>query len=190
MHRLRRGRTRLLVVFGALAWLIPGAGTAYASCVEPPPIGRAVDEGDIVFVGTVTAVTNSDRWATVAVEEIWKGGDIDPVVEIKAGPADPPGQISAVSSVDRTFQDGERYLFFPYRTKFGTLRDSSCSNTTRFTPELERFRPASAREPFEVNGSNDVVEPNRWWVPFVIGAPGVVVLGLALVVFARRRVTD
>ena len=135
-------------------------------------------------MGTVTGTTNRGTWATVEVEEIWKGDGIDSIVEIKAGPADPPGPTMAMSSADRSFEEGVRYLFFPYRDKNG-LTDNSCSNTTRFTPELERFRPGSA----QILGS-DGGDPGR--------ASGASALPLAIVaailidsmLFARRRVTN
>lgn len=178
-----------LLVLASIAFVLAVAGPSSASCVEPPPTGRAVKEADIVFVGTVTETTNQDRWALVAVEEIWKGEDLEPVVEIKGGPADPPGEMMAASSNERTFKEGERYLFFPYRTRFGTLRDSSCSNTTRFTADLERFRPPGVRELPPQAGGDDVVENKSllWFV--IVGAASGSVAAL-VIIFARRRFTD
>lgn len=62
-----------------------------------------------MLVGKVIETTNEDRWATVDVEEVWTGERITAVVEIKAGPADPPGPASVASSNDRTFDEGARY---------------------------------------------------------------------------------
>ena len=175
---------RRFLVGAAFAGVLALPAPVTASCVAPPPNGRAVKEADIVFIGTVTATTNNDRWATVEVEEIWKGDDIDPIVEIKAGPADPPGPAGVASSADRTFEEGVRYLFFPYRGKKG-FTDSSCSNTTRFTPELERFRPTSARDLGGATGDADGgAEASSF--PLVIGAAILV----AALVFARRRITN
>ena len=177
------------VVLASITWVLVVAGPATASCVMPPPTGRAVDEADVVFIGTVTSTTNADRWATVAVEEIWKGEDIDPVVEIKAGPADPPGPIMAASSVDRTFKEGVRYLFFPYRKKNGSFSDSSCSNTSRWTADLERFRPPGVRELSPPYGGDDTIENDSLLTGIFAGAGAGLVVAL-IIVLARRRVTD
>lgn len=174
----------------SITFVLGVAGPASASCVMPPPTGKAVREAEIAFIGTVTATSNHDRWATVAVEEIWKGEDLDPVVEIKAGPADPPGPGGVASSVERTFQEGVRYLFFPYRKPNGTFTDSACSNTTRFTPDLERFRPPGVRELSSPDGGDDVVEPNRSWVTYMFVGAGAGLVVSLVIVFARRRITD
>ena len=155
----------------------------------PPPTGRAVKEADIVFVGTVIDTTNGGRWATVEVEEIWKGEDIDSVVEIKAGPADPPGPTMAASSVDRSFDEGARYLFFPFRKQNGTFTDSSCSNTTRFTTDLERFRPPDASKLNPPGGGDDAIE-NDSVLTYVFAGAGAGLVVSLVIVFARRRVAD
>ena len=188
MHRFRGRSSRFLIVFVALAWLVLAAGAAHASCAVPPPIGRAVDEADIVFIGTVTQTTNDDRWATVEVQEVWKGEGIEAVVEVKSGPADPPGPVSPVSSTDRTFEEGVRYLFFPYRVD-NELHDDDCTNTTRYRDGLDRFRPRAVHAPIDPI-HDDVVEPNRSWVPYALAGAGAGFVVALIIVFARRRITD
>lgn len=101
---------------------------------------------DVVILGTVTAVSNSDRWAQVQVDEIWKGaksavtwspGDPALIVEIRGGPE--PGTFS---SVDRTFSPG-RYLF-TLGFDGSHLIDNSCSGTTAWTDAFGGLRPADA----------------------------------------------
>ena len=42
-------------------------------CQMAPPIEEAVRTSELVFVGTVTAIDNEGRSATVQVEEVWRG---------------------------------------------------------------------------------------------------------------------
>jgi hypothetical protein len=125
--------------------LIPTA--AVASCVGPAPVPQAIEGSPAVFVGTVVEVENSDRWAMVAVEEVWKGEDVPSVVELRAGPKDPPGGGGVATSNDRYYEEGARYIFFPYRRADAVFRDSACTRTSELPSRVERFRPADASAP-------------------------------------------
>ena len=136
---VRRGAAAVVL----LALSVPLiATTAAAKCAAPPPMPRAIEDAFAVFVGTVTRLENMRRWATVEVSDVWKG-PVAGVVEVRAGPKDPPGPISAASSVDRRYKRGIDYLFVVSRPG-ARFRDSSCSATTRYRPRLDRFRPVSA----------------------------------------------
>lgn len=184
-----RGAVALAVLLASLA--VPTA--AHASCVGLPSFQRSVDDAEVIFVGTVTALTNEDRWATVAVEDVWKGENIPAVLEVRAGPADPPGPMHAASSVDRTFRDGARYIFFPYGHP-PRFRDSSCSATQIYTDRLAGFRPSGAQPPTSTaspvpTGAGDTGEraedrfdPANLIIP---GAVAVLLL-LATLTIARR----
>ncbi|HEV2754492.1 MAG TPA: hypothetical protein VG318_01785 [Actinomycetota bacterium] len=124
------------------------AGPARASCAGVPPVRRAVRDARIAFAGTVVDTTSNGRWATVEVTEVWKG-DVDARVEVRGGPADPPGPMNAVSSVDRHYREGTTYLFLPYAGHGDTFSDNSCSATTRFTDRIERLRPAGTFVPLD-----------------------------------------
>lgn len=163
--------------------LLGSAAPVLASCVMPPSIDEAVRDADLVFLGTVTSLSNNDRWATVTVEEVWKGPDLAPVVEVRGGPGG-----NAASSVDRSFLAGTRYLFLPFIAE-GVLQDSACSSTTQFTAELSRLRPATARQPVTPAPDPDTAAPfdtASLLLPaaLIIGA-GVLVFGGVLVL--RRR---
>ena len=136
----RAGASASLVI----ATLLLPAAPAGASCIEPPPYPRAIEEAASVFVGTVVATTNAGRWVTVRVEEVWKGDDIAAEVEIQAGPEDPPGDATAISSLDRRYRAGTTYLFFPWQRRGEIFFDNACTQTSVFRPSLERFRPAGA----------------------------------------------
>ena len=115
-------------------------GTAAATfCGDLPPMDQAVARTDLVFVGVVEGVTNMDRWATVRVEDVWRGAVDVPRTEVRGG--NPPG---VWSDLDRTYQTGQRYLFF-VSTAEDELADHACSPTSPWRPELVRFRPADAR---------------------------------------------
>ena len=129
--------------------IVPWVATrARASCIGPPPTREAIREVPAVFVGTVVEIANMRRWVTVEVLDVWKG-QVDPEVEVRAGPKDPPGPTRVASSVDRHYRLGETYLFFPYRGDGEIFRDSNCSRTTRYEPSLERFRPTPISSPSE-----------------------------------------
>lgn len=97
----------------------------------------------IAFVGTVKATRNNDRIASFDVEEIWRGPNLADPIEVSGGPEDP----NAVSSVDRTWEIGTRYLVLPTADSAGELTDSACSPTSVYKPEFDALRPASAHAP-------------------------------------------
>ena len=116
---------------------LTGIEPASASCAMPPPLEEAVAAAPIAFVGTAEDV----RDGTVArfrVEEVWAGPDLVEVT-IHGGPGG-----GAVTSVDRSFEEGERYLVLPYADG-AELRDNSCTSTQVWSEELAELRPADAR---------------------------------------------
>ena len=136
---------RRLVLAAVVAWpLLLGFGPALAlaDCMMPPPIEEAATTADIVFVGTVAQTMNRNSWANVEVTEVWRGPDQPRAVVVKGGP---PG--NAATSVDRAFETGVTYLFFPYADPELGLADNSCSSTTPWTEDLDALRPAVTREP-------------------------------------------
>jgi hypothetical protein len=145
----------VVAIVGAGAALIVSATPAAASCVGGITPATDVERADLVFVGTVTSLTNEDRWATFQIEDLWKGEPPANEVEVRAGPAAPGGGIDARTSVDRTFQSGARYLVFAYDpathgypTMWGVdsrYEDNSCSATQPYTDDLAQYRPPAAR---------------------------------------------
>lgn len=135
---MTRLRLALIPAIAALAMFSTPTATL-ASCMQPPLIEEALRTAEIVFVGTVTATSNRDTWASVAVEEIWKGPDQAGSILIKGGPGG-----NAATSVDRAFKAGVKYLFFPHASE-GALQDNSCTSTTEWSADLLKLRPADAR---------------------------------------------
>lgn len=153
-----------VVLVPALAFAVIG-GPAAASCAAPPPLRQAIDEARTVFVGTVTETSNADRWATVAVSEVWKG-DVARTVEVRGGPADPPGPVHAASSVDRAFRDGAMYLFVPSGGEDEVFHDDACSSTTRYGARYEHLRPADTATPAPFEASPRRADGSSvplWW---------------------------
>ena len=149
LPRLRAVLSLAFALSAALsAALMSSPGIALADCMAPPPVDVAVKSADIVFVGTVTEVANGNRWATVSVDEIWAGPDLPNPLLIKGGP-----DANTATSVDRSFEVGVRYLFFPYVDNGGEaaplqaagLSDNSCTSTQPMTDEITTLRPADAR---------------------------------------------
>lgn len=122
--------------------LLAAPGSVLADCMMPPPVEEAAQTAEIVFVGTVAETSNHNSWANVVVEETWRGPDQPEAVIVKGGPAG-----NMATSVDRFFEVGVKYLFFPYVDEAGGLADNSCTNTVQWTADLAQLRPADARQP-------------------------------------------
>ena len=149
-----RWRTAALSLLATAALVLPSS--ALADCAERPPIDQVLATADIVFVGTVTATTNQDRRATVTVEEVWRGPDLPVSLTVIGGP-----DANSATSIDRTFQIGVKYLFFPYQDADigfhpGALElvDNSCSLTTPWTADLALHRPAVTRPPVAIESGS------------------------------------
>jgi hypothetical protein len=162
--------------------LLVAAAPVIASCAMPVPIEQAIREADSVFVGTVTGLSNSDRWAIVAVQEVWAGPELGPVVEVRGGP-----EGNTATSVDRSYTRGTRYLFLTYVSD-GSLSDNACSSTTEWQPALTNLRPSNARPPMSA------VEPETGapFDPASLLLPGALIVGAGVFVFGgilvlRRR---
>ena len=169
VHRI----VRMAAGAAALA-LVLTPSSALADCMMPAPVQEAAQKAEVLFVGTVTETTKRNTWASVAVEEVWRGPDLPATVVVKGGSGG-----DGMSSVDRSFQAGVKYLFFPYATEGGDLADNTCTNTVEWSPDLEGVRPASVRQPL---GGNE--EPGGFYLAGVV-AP----LGVALLVAGALLVT-
>lgn len=145
-----------MVAAGLLALVVLARpGPAGASCPSSTSsITSAVGYSKNVFVGKVVKLANENRWATFAVEEVWKGHLQESRIEVRAGPPNPPGGLFYRTSGDRTFARGTRYLVFPSFVPEGgeerwgvasTWTDDLCSPTREYQPAMAAFRPASAR---------------------------------------------
>jgi hypothetical protein len=101
---------------------------------------------------------------------------------VKGGPGG-----DAMTSVDRAFEAGVQYIFFPYvDQEQGGLADNSCTNTQPFTVDMARLRPPEARPPAEEAAASNQGFDLTALLPFaVVGVVFAALLGVGLV--ARGR---
>jgi hypothetical protein len=135
-------RITLLLVM-SLGWVVATVGVAQASCLAPPPLEQGIADAQVVFVGTVVDYGGDQRQAIVEVDSVWKGEGVATLVGVDGGFAP-----NAATSVDRFYQAGERYIFFPTTEEFPFL-DNSCTLTQQMTDEIEALTPATAKGPVD-----------------------------------------
>ena len=172
----------LLVLSTGLVLAAPGA--VLADCAMPPSIEEVLETADIVFVGTVERTAEANRWASVTVEEVWRGPDQPATVLVKGGPAG-----NAMTSVDRFFEAGVTYLFVPYLDPQAGLSDNACSSTQPFGEDLARLRPADARSPIgEANAPGEGGFDLEGLLPIaVVGIVFAILLGVGLLARGRSE---
>lgn len=138
-------------------------GPASASCAVQLPLSESLAASSVVFTGTVVSVAG-ERIATVMVDEVWKGGPLPDQVEVKGGPGDP----QSITSVDRSFKQGDKYLFVPINDT-PPFEDNACTATQEYSPELESSRTLvtsssggdpSGEQPLEPQGAPVNEGPN------------------------------
>lgn len=187
---MRRSSHRYLAV-GILAWgsFMWSPVEVMASCAMPESLEDSIAAAHAVFVGTVTGLSNGNRLAEFAVEEVWKG-DLPSQVVVNGGPSlaemrEARAQgLDVGTSVDRSYDHGTRYLVVSYGTEEGTLRDNGCSATQQFSAALEVLRPASAYTP----ETADLDSPDGGVSGATLAALGLgalAALGLGVLLFRR-----
>lgn len=130
-------KTRHLVATAAiLAWLALPA-PALADCQPAGPLAQEVSEAPVVFVGRVMEIGPAARAgnARFQVDDVWVG-QLRETVTVYGLSGEQFGED------DRTWQVGARYLVVPI-VDGNVLRDSICSATTEWQPELAAIRPVS-----------------------------------------------
>jgi hypothetical protein len=182
------GAVALLVGGAALLGALgPLAAPALAACDAPPAVEDAVRSGEVVFVGTVTFLENSDRWAVVDVQERWRGADaLGESVQVHGG-----GDPGSVTPFDRSYEP--RQYLFVVKDAGDYLEDNACSGTQPWTEALARLRPdgvpavapGSTGSPFDLLASGDAVV-----VAALAGALLVAIVAYILILRRRRRPPD
>ena len=173
-----------------VAWLVgPAVPTAAAvTCPSPVALDQAIFNGGIVFVGTVTATSNEGRWATVRVEERWRGADALPAaVDVEGG----PGPDDA-TPLDRTY-NLTRYLFIVLASPTGSYLDNACTGTRPWSRDLAQYRPLGVTPQADVVADTPASPiPADLPIPLValIGSLIIAVLAYLIVLRARRRPPD
>jgi hypothetical protein len=179
-------RRLLTAAVFALVASCGGAAGAQASCAVTPGSGptllaAAINAAPIVFVGIVVGTASNDRVARVRVESIWKGPVIPTLVTVSGT----PDQVSAATSVDRTFKVGRRYLFVPFA--FGTpIQDNSCSATQEYSSQVAGLQPATVQSPAPgTDGPDPTASGLSVWLWAAAG--GLLLAGAVLALTGLRR---
>jgi hypothetical protein len=130
-------RTRAILSIAAVALALATASPVAADC-DLASFEEELATAPVAFVGAVTALDGPV--ATFKVLEVWSG-DVADEVEVRGTIDDPRG---GFAEDDRHWQAANAYLVFPI-VDGDVLRDSICTATNEWTPELEQFRPPDAR---------------------------------------------
>lgn len=177
----------LLLALIASVWPAAGAPAALASCATTPSLDDALLFGDVVFVGSVVGLDNGSRWATVSVEERWRGAaDLPDTVSVHGGPG--PGE---ATTLDRVYLK-TRYLFVVTRGD-GFLVDDICSATRAWTADLASYRPAGVSPAAAVVAGTQVtvIDPGAVaLVAALVLALLVAIVAYLVILRARRRPPD
>ena len=122
------------------AWSAPAQA---ASCLDAVLVSRA----DVVFVGTLTAVSAAGDRATFAVVEVWGVGDLAPVVEVVGVPGlweMPPAGSAAVRYLVLAEAVGSSLVVMVINEVCAAPRTSLAY---RWDPSYAALRPATAHPP-------------------------------------------
>lgn len=123
---LPRPRLTLLTLIAVVALLVAARPADACRCL-PPSLGKAVRAADVVFVGTIDRVDQTDHAiATVTVRAVWKGA-VASEVTVHDSP----------TSCRRGLTAGDT-LVFVARNDHGRFTVRQCDGTQRATPAVER----------------------------------------------------
>lgn len=144
---LTRTRALLMASLALLIMAVPSPARA-ASCAEPSAaslLESAEERGQSVFVGSVIEGGNQHR-SRMAVDQVWSGPDLAPVVLVRTGPEQLPWPLSKVlvssTSADADLVLGEQYLVATH----GDFATSICSSMVADADVLAQA-PDDARPP-------------------------------------------
>jgi hypothetical protein len=171
----------LLAAIAVFAWPVAG------DCQPAGPLEDELKVAPVAFVGTVTDTEGGS--ARFAVEEVW-AGNVGPEVEVRGlgwaefqpnGARRPvdfgAGDVGLVED-DRIWAFGGRYLVVPW-VEGEVLRESACTATTEWRPELAELRPDDAVIFPEAPGSGIPL-------PLIVAGVAVLVVGLGSAVAFRK----
>ena len=161
----------------------PAAAQAELGC--PPDVGidLGIEQAPVAFTGTVRALGNKGRRATVDVIRVWKGGTLPKRVEVQGTIAT---QSKVVTALDRLYARDRTYLFVPTSGSAPRFRENRCSLTRQLTPELAAKAPPDGGAPPQGQGVPLPGAGLGRLVPLIIGVPALAVLA-GLLLAARRK---
>jgi hypothetical protein len=161
---------RRTLVVALLAALLPigSAAPSAAQCAPPTDLEEAVETAHVVFVGKVALVDGTRTQATVRVLSVWKGPDLDQLIEVSGG-YEGGGNM-------RRFTNGGVYLFFPNNRR-PPFVDDACTATRLYSgPQLtippylaDEAGSTSARMPLPLEEEPEGSSANSIFLPLTIG---------------------
>ena len=134
-------RIFILLTLTAVGVAVAGAPASASCAAAQGTLKDRLDDAQYAFVGTVSATRSNGRIADVDVESAWRGSVTSPTTV--AGAEGSPGSIS---SVDRSYEVGRRYLFVPYARDSDGYRDNACTDTREWNDRLGRLAPVAATD--------------------------------------------
>jgi hypothetical protein len=174
---------RWLLAFAvAVPLLLAGSVSARASCAAPPNLTAQLSSAEVAFVGTVVATADGGGLARVKVESIWRGPAQPVYLDVSGSPV---AGSNAVSSVDRHYQVGVRYLFVPVAAQ-RPLQDNSCTPTRPYSASLAAYAPKDARAPDPALTSDPPLPGIDWLAIAVIAGASLLGLAALSLVLVRR----
>ncbi|MEO5678922.1 MAG: hypothetical protein ABIS47_04555 [Acidimicrobiales bacterium] len=183
------GGLRALALGAALAVALtvvaaaPAAAQADLGCAPEVSIDERIEQAPTVFTGTVVAIGNKGRTATVEVIRVWKGETLPKRVEVQGTIAT---QAKVFTALDRLYARNRTYLFLPPSGISPRFRENRCSATQELTTVLAaRGPPDGGRAP---QGEGVAVPGGGLgkFAPLMVGVPAFLLLA-GLLVGARRR---
>jgi hypothetical protein len=164
-----------------------GIDTVRAACASTPSLVDAIAQADVVFVGTVIFLENDSHWATVDVEERWRGAaDLGSTVIVHGS-----GEPGLQTAIDRAYEL-RRYLFVVGRGD-GFLVDNACTGTTPWTDALARLRPGDVQPAPGLAVASPIPDVNMdLFLPVaaLAGALAVAVISYLIILRSRGRPPD
>ena len=179
--RLLRSAVLALIAVAALAAATPAA----ADCQMAGPIEAELRTAPVAFVGRVTSTEGAA--ARFAVSEVWAGTvaaavEVRGISDIGGGRAEPAaGEPFPIGEDDRLWTVGATYLVIP-TVEGEELRDSICSATAEWVPELAALRPADAR----IIGGDGQAGGDGLPLPAIVVLGSLAVVGLLSVLAFRQ----
>lgn len=163
----------------------PAGAQAELGCAPDPGIDARIEQAPTVFTGTVRAVGNQGRTATVDVIRVWKGGTLPRRVQVTGTIAT---QSKVVTALDRLYARDRAYLFLPTAGSSPRFAENRCSATRALTAELSARAPADGGAPPVGQGVPLPQAGLGRYVPIMVVAPALVILAGLLVVARRKTV--
>ena len=163
----------------------PAGAQTELGCAPEVGIDARIEQAPTVFTGTVRALGNQGRTATVDVIRVWKGTSLPRRVQVTGTIAT---QSKVVTALDRLYARDRTYLFLPTAGSSPRFAENRCSATRSLTAELSAKAPAGGGNAPVGEGVPLPDDGLKKVAPLLVVGPAIVVLA-GLLLLARRKST-